>query len=370
MLSNTFLSAIKRSRIIRFFSFAKNSSKIALIGRTDISCDLVPNMIIVESTFNKGLVMDSSAIKEQLFISESKFITAKAFSEQFGILNRDVLSAINRQKLEKTRNEEGVFVYEVDDLLSACEEFYEESKRKIIDLELEVLKRFIPEIQKVVTEIVRSELSLSISIRDTKEARLIDTLASIRSLMIENRTVLGFLSKMTAQIDLATTNKIANQQPSVFKHSESIKKEEKEISEEDKPKKDASFFEYKTNGTNPQKGKELVNVFLVGPRLVEPSKKILTENIKSFYSVLISKEKSLSSTIKENIKLINEFIEPYEDVVSDCPEVSDFYSMSSKISSWVSKHSNEAPRIVLFLALNRTNNGIVTAQDYLDFLAS
>jgi len=312
-------------------------------------------------------------VKNDESYGEEKEITAKAFSEQFGIPVRDVLSAINRAKIESKKNREGLFVYDLEEIQNACDEFFEESKRRMIDLELEVLKRFMPEFHKIISEVVKNELSLSISIRDAKEARIIDALASIRSHLIESRTVLGYISKMAAQIDLASTNKLLNTgneiQNKIQKNTESVERtENKEATTDSRNVKKQDVIKKDAKPGTPQRGRELINAFLVGPRLVESSKVLLTDNIRDFHSVLIAKERNLRDAYNDNRKLINEFLEPYEDIISDCPEVNDFYSMSSRLSNWVSKHSEEAPRIVLFLALNRVNEGLVTAQDYLDFL--
>lgn len=109
----------------------------------------------------------------------------------------------------------------------------------------------------------------------------------------------------------------------------------------------------------------LPNLGLLPPEKSGP----LSKNILFLDQMFQMADFEISGLSGEEVEVIDEILKPWRDQISDIPRFTTFFGSFSAIQGWVSEKTPAVPLGVVFLALNRSRPGCISAADFLDMCA-
>lgn len=109
----------------------------------------------------------------------------------------------------------------------------------------------------------------------------------------------------------------------------------------------------------------LPNLGLLPPEKSGP----LNKNILFLDQMFQMADYEISGLSSEEVEVIDEILRPWRDQISDIPRFTTFFGSFSAIQGWVSEKTPAVPLGVVFLALNRSRPGCISAADFLDMCA-
>ena len=341
--------------------------------------------------------------------------TVKAFSDQTGIASREVILLINKYQIEATRDSDGSVTYSVADMMQTVEQAASETRARNLEHDSELMRRLLPEMSRNIAESVRSELLTAVAIRDTKEARLVELLSSLKILLLESRATSSFLSRLASQINLATVAGMTAQLPTAgLKGSQtSLAGEPRQdafvsaadVPDSGKPSSGGrtaapsaqpvatktSSKETTVQGSHTQakspaaafshvsaSGRTYIDgvsadsevfkalCFIPGDYRNKTGEEAIKKHVTALERIVEMTDSELKSLAEADKGAVSAVLTGYTADVSDAPKYSSFFGSLSLILSWVETKVERIPPLVLFLALHDKNPGAISAVDFLD----
>ena len=353
--------------------------------------------------------------KPEITRSNDIRLTAKAYAEQHGVSGRDVVDVVSRYGIEAHRDDSGLVTYDLDDLNHFMTQSLDDMRRRQRETELEFFRRLLPEIKATIAESVREvckqELTLAVAIRDTKESMLVELLGAQRAQVREIRGTIAFLTRLVAQVNLATVAGAFSSLPTsgVNGFSESLGVDvplpggigfpsisentrtnpKNRSSNADSHLKDSSNSTQKAKRSAPasaarypspltdqgtiyrdDNGGQNSPLFrLMLPQLAtldQPYASPIVQNLLLIEEILQMNEMDLARMDLSEKSAIDDILAPWNEVIADLPRFTTFFGSFSMLQAWIAEKGQEMPLLISFLALNRQVPGCIAASDFVD----
>ncbi len=282
--------------------------------------------------------------------------TIKQISDSTGISTRELTDIVRRAEIRPTKVND-LWGFSYTEVLDSINEFGEDSKRKNIEWDAQIISRVLPQLSTHIRGIIKEEFSSNILYKESTEAKIVDAITSVKVSTLMLKKISSEILRVLTLVELSEV-KTGNHVTAVATPTNSVKPS-KEVTVDNEQTIDLS-------SDAPSGIEEYLSLMFPTLHELEDDQRNAILTAKSdLYEQFISSPNELKRMSEIKRRSINSVIALFSNELGNVPTFKSLAGSMSSLLVWTQQKIDKIPLGIIFSAIEANNIGSeLTGDDF------